>query len=76
MNKEAEMHLSELPKLNKPRSTFPYNQSIHGSMSVGKLYPIELIEINPGDTLSLDISHLTRAMTQIEIGRASCRERV
>ena len=65
MNKEAEMHLSELPRLNKPRSTFPYNQSIWGSMSVGKLYPIEWIECNPGDTLSLDISHITRAMTQI-----------
>lgn len=65
MNKEAEMHLSELPRLNKPRSTFPYNQSIWGSMSVGKLYPLEWIECNPGDTLTLDVSHITRAMTQI-----------
>lgn len=65
MNKEAEMHLSELPKLNKPRSTFPYSQSVWGSMSVGKLYPIEWIECNPGDTLSLDFAHITRAMTQI-----------
>lgn len=65
MNKEAEMHLSELPELNKPRSTFPYNQTIWGSMSVGKLYPIAIIECNPGDTLSLDFSHITRAMTQI-----------
>lgn len=65
MNKEAEMHLSELPNLNKPRSTFPYNQTIWGSMSVGKLYPIACIECNPGDTLSLDFSHITRAMTQI-----------
>lgn len=65
MNKEAEMHLSELPNLNKPRSTFPYNQTIWGSMSVGKLYPLACIECNPGDTLSLDFSHITRAMTQI-----------
>lgn len=65
MNKEAEMHLSELPRLNKPRSTFPYNQSIWGTMSVGKLYPLEWIECNPGDTLTLDISHITRAMTQV-----------
>lgn len=65
MNKEAEMHLSELPRLNKPRSTFPYNQSIWGSMKVGKLYPIEWIECNPGDTLTLDFAHITRAMTQI-----------
>lgn len=65
MNKEAEMHLSELPNLNKPRSTFPYSQTIWGSMSVGKLYPLACIECNPGDTLSLDFSHITRAMTQI-----------
>lgn len=65
MNKEAEMHLSELPNLNKPRSTFPYNQTIWGSMSVGKLYPLACIECNPGDTLTLDFSHITRAMTQI-----------
>lgn len=65
MNKEAEMHLSELPNLNKPRSTFPYSQTIWGSMSVGKLYPLACVECNPGDTLSLDFSHITRAMTQI-----------
>lgn len=65
MNKEAEMHLSELPRLNKPRSTFPYSKTIWGSMSIGKLYPILCEEANPGDTLTLDISHITRAMTQI-----------
>lgn len=65
MNKEAEMHLSELPRLNKPRSTFPYNQSIKGTMDVGKLYPIEFIECNAGDTLSLDCSFIARALTQI-----------
>lgn len=65
MNKEAEMHLSELPKLNKPRSTFPVNQSIWGSMKVGYLYPIKVFECNPGDTLTIDFAHITRAMTQI-----------
>lgn len=65
MNKEAEMHLSELPRLNKPRSTFPYNKTVWGSMSIGKLYPILVEEANPGDTLTLDVSHITRAMTQI-----------
>lgn len=65
MYKEAEMHLSELPNLNKPRSTFPYRQSIKGTMDVGKLYPLTWIECNPGDSLSLDMNHLTRAMTQI-----------
>lgn len=65
MNKEAEMHLSELPRLNKPRSTFPYAKTVWGSMSIGKLYPILCEEANPGDTLTLDISHITRAMTQI-----------
>ncbi len=51
---------SAVPTIRKKRSMFDLSHSIKTSMSAGKLYPIYLQEVYPGDTFKCDTSIVAR----------------
>lgn len=51
--------------VDRTRSVFPYKKSRKGGYQMGFLYPVDLIEIYPGDTFSLDIAAILRSGTFI-----------
>lgn len=50
----------DAPTIHHSRSRFDLSYDVKTSMSVGKLYPIYLQEILPGDTFNLDTTLVTR----------------
>lgn len=51
--------------LSRPRTTFPSKFERNLSMQVGKLYPVFVKEMLPGDTLKIDLKALVRQNTMI-----------
>lgn len=51
--------------LTRPRTTFPSKFERNLSMQAGKLYPVFVKEMLPGDTLKLDLKALVRQNTMI-----------
>ena len=51
---------SAVPTIRKKRSMFDLSHSVKTSMSAGKLYPIYLQEVYPGDTFKCDTSVVAR----------------
>ena len=49
-----------LPSVSFRRSKFDLSHGVKTSMDVGKLYPISVREVIPGDTFKCDITALAR----------------
>ncbi|UPW41560.1 major capsid protein [Peromfec virus RodF8_56] len=52
-----------VPMVRYRRSRFPLSHEVKTSMSVGKLYPVMVKEILPGDTFKIDARALARVST-------------
>lgn len=65
MNRESESHFRQVPYIEKPRSTFTRPQKHLTTFNNGKLIPIYVDEVLPGDTMRLDIAGVVRMMTPL-----------
>lgn len=65
MSRNQIAHFAEAPTVDMERSRFVIEHSHTTSLDAGKLYPIGLYEILPGDTFSLDQSTLCRMSTPL-----------
>ena len=61
----SEVKFTELPKLEKPRSRFDMSFSHKTTCNAGELIPVMCSEVYPGDTVTIDFSHVTRMTTPI-----------
>lgn len=63
----SQRNFAEMPSsfLEKPRSTFIRNSTYSTSFNAGRLVPIYVDEILPGDSVDLDIGSLVRMATPI-----------
>lgn len=62
---DSSSRFSKAPSININRSVFPINWRHKTTFNAGKLVPLEVSEILPGDTISLDVSSLVRMATPI-----------
>ena len=65
MNRNAESHFAMLPKIDIKRSTFDRSTQHKTTFNAGKLIPIFVDEVLPGDTFSLSTSCVIRMTTPI-----------
>lgn len=65
MNRNTEMHFTELPQISQNRSKFDMSHSIKTSFNVGDVIPLDIQEILPGDTEELDMASVIRMTTPI-----------
>ena len=65
MNRETEMHFSQVPTMEAKRSKF-YRPSDHKlTLDSGLLIPIYVDEVLPGDTIEMNVSQVIRMTTPI-----------
>lgn len=65
MNRNTEVHFSQVPHLNIKRSVFDRSTQHKTTFNAGQLIPIFVDEILPGDTFSGHISSVVRMTTPI-----------
>lgn len=65
MNRNTEMHFTELPQISQNRSKFDMSHSVKTSFNVGDIIPLDVQEILPGDTEELDMASVIRMTTPI-----------
>lgn len=65
MNRETEMHFSQVPRVDIRRSIFDRSTQHKTTFNAGRLIPILCDEVLPGDTFSLDVSSVVRMSTPI-----------
>ena len=65
MNRNQESRFSQIPQANISRSKFSRNFTHKTTFNAGKLIPIFVDEMLPGDTFSLDTSFFARMSTPI-----------
>lgn len=65
MNRETSSHFGAVPYIEKPRSTFTRPQKHLTTFNNGKLIPIYVDEVLPGDTMKLDVAGVVRMMTPL-----------
>lgn len=65
MNRNTEMHFKDLPEIDFKRSRFDMSHSNKTTFNVGQIIPIDVQEILPGDTESLDMAEVVRMATPI-----------
>lgn len=65
MNRNTEMHFTELPQISQNRSKFDMSHSVKTSFNVGDVIPLDVQEILPGDTEELDMASVIRMTTPI-----------
>ncbi len=65
MNRETEMHFSQVPRVDIKRSIFDRSTQHKTTFNAGKLIPILCDEVLPGDTFTVDISSVIRMSTPI-----------
>lgn len=65
MNRETEMHFSQVPKMETKRSKFyiPYDHKT--TFDGGKLVPLGVWEVLPGDTCEMNVSSIVRMTTPL-----------
>lgn len=63
MNRNAESHFAELPRIDHPRSIFSRPSRLLTSFNVGDLIPIYVDEVLPGDTVKMRTKKLVRMQT-------------
>lgn len=61
----SEIHFSEIPRVDIQRSRFDRSHSHKTAFDTGKLIPISCDPVLPGDTVTVDLSHVTRMTTPI-----------
>ena len=72
MNRNAESHFATLPKIDIKRSTFDRSTQLKTTFNAGKLIPIFVDEVLPGDTFALDTSCVIRMSTPIHPVMDNC----
>lgn len=66
MNRETELHFSEVPFIDKPRSKFNRSNSHKTTFNAGDLVPVFLdMDILPGDTVKINTSMVVRMATPL-----------
>lgn len=65
MSRNQIAHFAEAPTVDIERSRFIIENTHTTSIDAGKLYPVALYEVLPGDTISLDQSTLCRMSTPL-----------
>ena len=65
MSLNSEMKFSEIPNVEKQRSTFDRSFSHKTTVNAGDVVPIMWSECLPGDTITMDFAHVTRMTTPI-----------
>lgn len=65
MNRNVESHFSMLPHVDVSRSRFDMSHDYKTTFNAGRLIPIDVKEVLPGDTFSRDISFVIRMSTPI-----------
>lgn len=65
MNRETEMHFSQVPRIDIKRSIFDRSTQHKTTFNAGKLIPILCDEVLPGDTFRVDVSSVIRMSTPI-----------
>lgn len=65
MNRNTEMHFTELPTIDISRSKFQRNSEHKTSFNTGDLIPIYIDEVLPGDTVKINLANITRMTTPI-----------
>ena len=65
MNRNSEIHFSQVPKIDINRSVFDRSTQHKTTFNAGKLIPILCDEVLPGDTFSIGLSSVIRMTTPI-----------
>lgn len=65
MNRNSNNHFAQVPQIDIQRSTFNINDNFKTTAVTGKLYPIMVREILPGDTFRINMSGVVRMLTPI-----------
>lgn len=65
MNRETELHFAELPQINRPRSRFIMPFGHKTTFNAGKLIPIYVSEILPGDSVKMKMANVIRMSTPL-----------
>lgn len=65
MNRNSEIHFSQVPKIDIKRSMFDRSTQHKTTFNAGKLIPILCDEVLPGDTFSVGLSSVIRMSTPI-----------
>ena len=61
----SEIHFSQIPIVEKQRSRFDRSSEHKTTINTGDLVPFSIDEVLPGDSVTLDFSHVTRMTTPI-----------
>lgn len=61
----SEIHFSQIPNVEKQRSRFDRSFEHKTTLNTGDLFPVSWDEVLPGDTITMDFSHVTRMTTPI-----------
>lgn len=72
MNRNAESHFAMIPDIDIKRSTFDRSTQLKTTFNAGKLIPIFVDEVLPGDTFALDTSCVIRMSTPIHPVMDNC----
>lgn len=65
MNRNSEIHFSQVPKIDVKRSVFDRSTQHKTTFNAGQLIPILCDEVLPGDTFTVDVSSVIRMSTPI-----------
>lgn len=65
MNRESEVHFSQIPSIDIKRSTFDRSHSLKTTFSSGKLIPLYVDEVLPGDTINMRVASTVRMSTPV-----------
>lgn len=66
MNRNTELHFTEMPQIDQKRSRFEMSHSIKSTFNVGDVIPMYVdSDILPGDTVTMDMAELVRMATPI-----------
>lgn len=65
MNRNTELHFGNVPKIHQQRSKFDMSHSLKTTFNAGEVIPLEVSEILPGDTVTMDMAHVVRMATPI-----------
>ena len=58
-------HFARTPQINIQRSTFDTSQGVKTTFDAGKIIPLKVMEIIPGDTHKLNTAAFVRMLTPI-----------
>lgn len=65
MNRETELHFSEIPQAHINRSKFKINWSHLTSFDAADFVPVAIMEVLPGDTIDMEMNTVVRMATPL-----------